>query len=176
MVHQVPSPLAGSTKIFKSEVKHMQSLYIDACLTGVGGTWANRVYAAPVPTFVNTELHITHLEMLNILVALRLWARHWAQSTVRFHCDNMAVVQVVNSGKTRDAILHACTRNIWFITAAYDIDLQIQHIRGHKNIIADALSRIHSPKGISQEMLDILNSDFVWDNVPIHYFNLDLQI
>ena len=65
---------------------------------------------------------------------------------------------------------------IYAITVAYDIDLQIQHIQGHKNIIADALSRIHSPKGISQEMLDILNSDFVWDNVPIHYFNLDLQI
>ena len=130
---------AGSTKIFKSEMKHMQSLYIDTCLTGVGGTWANRVYAAPVPTFVNTELHITHFEMLNILVALMLWAHHWAQSTVRFHCDNMVVVQVVNSEKSRDAILHACTRNIWFITAVYDIDLQIEHIQGHENVIADCI-------------------------------------
>ena len=167
---------AGTTKIFKSEVQHIESLHIDACLTGVGGTWANRVYAAPVPTFVNLELNITHLEMLNILVAFRLWAHHWAQSTVRFYCDNMAVVQVVNSGKTRDAFLQACTRNIWFITATHDIDLQIEHIQGHKNVIADALSRIYSPKGITQKMLNILNSDFVWDDITIHYFNLDLHL
>ena len=43
----------------------MNSLHVDACMTGVGGIWNNRVYAAPVMTYVDFQLNITHLEMLN---------------------------------------------------------------------------------------------------------------
>ena len=86
---------SGSAKIFKADIQRATSLHIDACLTGVGGIWNDRVYAAPVPTFINFQPNITHLEMVNILVALRLWARFWAASSVVFHCDNLALVQVV---------------------------------------------------------------------------------
>ena len=61
------------------------------------------------------------------------------------HCDNWAVVQVVRSGGGRDSLLNACLRNLWLELASWDIDLNIQHIRGSDNIIADALSRSYSP-------------------------------
>ena len=121
---------SGSTKIFKEEVSHINFLHIDACLTGVGGVWNNRVYSAPIPTFVGLDLNITQL--LNVLIALRVWASQWAHSTVRFSCDNLAVMQVVTSGKTKDSFLNACLRNIWLVTASYDIDLLIDHIQGSK--------------------------------------------
>ena len=133
---------SGSTKIFKAPIVLGHSLYIDACTTGVGGIWSDRVYAAPIPTFTDFQPDIVHLEMLNILVALRVWASFCTSSLVTFYCDNMAVVQVVESGKTRDIFLNACIRKIWLITATHDIELQIKHIEGKKNTRADALSRI----------------------------------
>ena len=85
------------SKIFKSPIPDNNQLFIDACLTGVGGIWGHRVYAAPIPQFQDFHPSITHLEMLNLLVALHIWANHWAQSSVYIFCDNMAVVQVASS-------------------------------------------------------------------------------
>ena len=167
---------SGSARIFKPDIQKATSLHIDACLTGVGGMWNDRVYAAPVPTFINLQPNITHLEMLNILIALWLWARFWASSSVVFHCDNLAVVQVVASGKTKDSFLSACIRNIWLLTAIFDIDLHIEHIQGVKNTIADHLSRVYSKKGVPPEALDTLHRNYTWEVVPIQFFNLDLHI
>ena len=119
---------------------------------------------------------ITHLEMLNIMVTLRLWAKEWAGSSVAFHCDNLEVVQVVNSGKTRDAFLNACIRHIWFITAIHDIDLQLTHIQGHKNFIADSLSRIYSEKRIPMKIFNSLKSNYVWERISLTFFNLDIAV
>ena len=167
---------SGSAKIFKSDILEGNSLHVDACMTGIGGIWNNRVYAAPVPAYVDFQPNITHLEMLNILIALRLWAQEWAGSSVTFHCDNLAVVQVVNSGKTRATFLSACIRHIWFITAVHDIDLQLTHIQGRKNVIADALSRIYSEKGIPTKTLETLQANYIWERVPLTSFNLDIVL
>ena len=45
------------------------------------------------------------------------------------------------SGKTRDPFLNFCLREIWFITAKFNIEHRVTHIRGRDNGIADALSR-----------------------------------
>ena len=47
-------------------------------------------------------------------------------------CDNMAVVQVVDLGKSKDDFLAACIRNIWLLTATFDTDLYISLIKGTK--------------------------------------------
>ena len=83
-----------------------------------------------------------HLEMLNILVALRIWGHKWQGKRIIIHCDNQAVVVVVNSGKTRDCVLAAIARNIAMIVATKDIDLKVVHIPGKENVVADALSRL----------------------------------
>ena len=67
---------------------------LDACLTGIGGVWNNYVYHLPVPlNYLN--LTIVHLEMLNILIAVRAFAAHWSHKKVLIKCDNVAVVQVL---------------------------------------------------------------------------------
>ena len=51
-------------------------LELDACLTGLGGRWGDKVYHLPiVDQFKN--LAITQLEMVNILVAVKLFATGW---------------------------------------------------------------------------------------------------
>ena len=167
---------SGETKIFKNDIRSLSTLHIDACLTGVGGIWDNKVYAAPIPKFENFCPTITPLEMINVLIALRLWAKLWAHSMVTVHCDNLAVVQVINSGKTRDKFLGVCIRNLWLITASHDIQLNLVHIEGKKNSLADALSRIYSAKGIPCALLAHLRNNFEWERIPQQYFNLNLWI
>ena len=103
--------------------------------------------------------------MLNLIVALRLWGADLANTGVVIHCDNWAVVQVVRSGGGRDPFFNLRLRNLWLITASHDIELNMQHISSHTNVIADALSRIYSTRTNHQDCLMHLNQHAHWDAV-----------
>ena len=130
----------------------------------------------PVLSIPGFDLGIVHLEMFNIVIALRLWAKFWAHSYVRIYCDNMAVVQVVRTSKTRDRFLAACVRNIWFLSATWDIKLDINHIPGKHNTIADLLSRLYSPDPVNSKLLQYLHTNYIWDSIPLSFFNIDMNI
>ena len=82
-----------------------------------------------------------HLEMVNIIIAVKFFKRQWASHRVLICCDNEAVVSVLRMERTRDPYLAACTSNIWYAPAASDIDLQYAHIRASENKITGVLSR-----------------------------------
>ena len=129
-----------------------------------------------VISFCFFDLKIVHLEMLNIIVALRLWGPLWQHSQVKILCDNEAVVQVVASSKTKDTFLVACIKNIWLITAIFDISFQIEHIRGRHNVKADLLSRLYSDRPVHQNVLLDRKLNYIWDKVLPQHFYLDLEI
>ena len=118
-------------------------LYVDACLTGVGGAWGEIVYALPLSSIPQVPIphSIVHLEMVNVFIAINLWKHELSGKTVKIHCDNMAVVCSLNSGRSWDPFLGLVARNIWLVTATFDIDLSITHIPGKSNGLADSLSR-----------------------------------
>ena len=151
-------------------------MYVDACLTGVGAVWDDRVYAAPLIDVFNGKGGIVHFEMLNILLALRLWSHHFSHSHVIIYCDNEAVVQVIQTGKSKDMFLNQTLRNIWLLCSSWDIDLELRHILGHNNSIADHLSRIYSARGISKHHLQIVKNCFIWDALHWSHFHLDFSV
>ena len=78
----------------------------------------------------------------------------------------MAVVEVINSGKTRDEFLAICARNIWLLSAIFNIHLIMVHIPGKCNVIADLLSiwiTINNP----QDKLEQLLPEYIWVNTHI---------
>ena len=107
-----------------------------------------------------------------MVVAFRLWGHYWEKSQVTIHCDNMAVVQVIQSGKTRNKVLGTCIRNLWLIAASRDIKIEIQHIAGVNNVIADCLSRRFGT-GLNNSLAENLNSNFIWDKVPTELLTLE---
>ena len=147
------------------------TLELDACLTGFGGCCGNLVYHLPIQRgFMNWT--IVHLEMVNILIAVRLFKHQWASHKVLIRCDNQAVVSVLRSGKTRDPYLAACARNIWYASTTYDIDLQYAHIRGTDNKIADVLSRWQgSPQEVQWLHSHVMNP--IWLHVSYDLLELD---
>ena len=166
----------GISYITKSDVDEVQSLYLDACLTGMGAVWRDRVYATPIHNCGDLELTIVHLEMMNIVIALRIWGQFWQHGSISVNCDNLGVVQVVKTSKTRDPFLALCIRNIWLITSAYDIDLNIKHIPGVKNVIADTLSRIYSDKPVNHNIFLELKQNYKWDRVFPSHFDLHTHL
>ena len=87
------------------------------------------IYTLPIPLGFQ-GYDITQLEMINIVVAAKIWASHWANKRIRIFSDNLAVVQVPNTGKARDMTLATCARNLWLIAAVNNIQFQFSHIPG----------------------------------------------
>jgi len=118
---------------------------LDACLTGIGGIFEFEYYHEQWPAFIIEEKHCsTHLEMLNIVIAMKLWCDKWAGRHIRIKCDNISSVFVLNTGRGRDSFLLKCAREIWLICTMNDISFTAVHFPGICNITADALSRYHS--------------------------------
>ena len=92
----------GVTFFRKSPIQSPDSMHLDACLSGLGAIWNQRVYSTPIIPIPNFTLTIVHLEMWNIAIALRMWGHLWRHSSIQIFCDNLAVVQVMNTHKTRD--------------------------------------------------------------------------
>ena len=146
------------------------SVELDACLTGLGACWKNYVYALPIAKGY-LKLGIVHFELLNVLLAIRVFGPYWHRRRVLIKCDNHTMVQVVTNSRTKDAFLAVCACNIWFTAALYDIDLVYAHILG-RNVVAGILSRWQN----SRENYEILHAnvqDPLW--IPVSYNMLSID-
>ena len=99
---------------------------LDASLNGLGGCF-NNLDALPIPQGFKNYF-IVHLEMVNVITALKLWGPLWAKKA-RIQCDNHGVVDVLNTGRARDSIVASCARNVWLLGAMFNISLTVSHIQ-----------------------------------------------
>ena len=126
-------------------------VHLDACPYGLGAIFDSQVYALELPHQYQ-NVNIAYLEMLNIIVALKVWHNQWTGSKVQIKCDNQAVVSVLNSGRSRDVVLAEYARNIFLWTSSCNIDLQVVHVPGKLNEVADLLSRWFITKNSFQKL------------------------
>ena len=87
------------------------------------------------------EWAIAQKELLPILFAMVIWGGEWGGRRVECHCDNAAVVSVVNTGQSKDKVLMHLLRCMFFVAAKLHLHLHAIHVPGHTNVAADALSR-----------------------------------
>ena len=147
-------------------------LALDASLTGLVGHYGNQCYALPLPKNFHNYT-IVHLEILNKVVALKIWTSQWHNSKMYIKCYNMVVVVVMVSERTRDEILGTCARNIWTLAALYNINIHVEHI-ARPNFIANLLSRYTFDKH-SRDKLTYL-PDTVWIHTHIDLTCLNCEI
>ncbi|KAI8481562.1 hypothetical protein Bbelb_406620 [Branchiostoma belcheri] len=125
----------------------------DACATGCGGFSNGQFVHCEFPERTleqfGSKIHV--LEMLTIVVAARKWAPQWFGQRILVHCDNMACVHVLNSGRARDRELLQCARELWLLAATFEFQVKATHIQGSHNRIADHLSRWHLSTYHSQQ-------------------------
>ena len=90
-------------------------------------------------------------------------------------CDNQSVVEVLNTGKTRDLFLATCARNVWLITAIFNIEIIVIHVPGKYNPIAVLLSRQVTTIKPENKLGQYL-PNFIWINTHIDSTKLNLCI
>ena len=84
---------------------------------------------------------ITTLELFPILVALHVWGDKLKNKKIRFMCDNMAVVNILNSMTSKSGNVMTLVRRITLLCLEYNMVIKANHIQGVKNNLCDALSR-----------------------------------
>lgn len=84
---------------------------------------------------------ITFLEFFPVVVALFLWGSELANSTVRFWCDNMAVVRIINKQTSRSTRVMRLVRVFVLRCLQLNLLFTARHVPGIDNAIPDSLSR-----------------------------------
>ena len=149
-------------------------IFLDASLQGRGGCFNNYVYSLAIPLgFKN--YNIAQLEMINVMVALKVWGHCWSNKCVRIFCDNLAVVEVLTLGRAKDTTLATCARNIWLLSAIYNVNLVVSHIKGIDNTEADLLSRWNATPDNVQKLNQLVECPLWVDtHIILTLFNHDI--
>jgi len=116
----------------------------DACLSGGGGWSGGQFFRFEFPLVIRDQnLHINALELLVILVAVKLWIHKFPNARITVFCDNMACVQTLNSGRSRDTFMIKLLREIAYVCMQVNSQIRGVHLPGVENRLADQLSRSH---------------------------------
>ncbi len=101
-------------------------------------------YRTTYPEWIlQRNLSISHLELINTLVGIRLFAAMFKQQMVLVKCDNSSAMSILCMGRAKCPIMLAIARAVWYCTARYNFSVKVKYIAGVDNILADALSRMH---------------------------------
>lgn len=121
----------------------------DSCLTGGGGTDMARCYELVYTEKLAAAHHISTLEAINCLVALRtLISARDRNTTVKLQCDSAPAIAAFSFGRARDPVLAAVCRAAWYLAACFDIRMVYTHVPGIHMGIPDALSRATSAHNV----------------------------
>lgn len=116
----------------------------DSCLTGGGRTDMDRFYEIVYTKAVADAHHISTLEAINCMVALRtLLTSQDRHSTVELQCDSASAIAAFAFGRARDPVLLAVCPAVWYLAAYMDVKIIYTHIPGEQMDIPDSLSRAH---------------------------------
>jgi hypothetical protein len=120
----------------------------DSCLSAGGAVCdiLKQAYSFVYPVnLFPTTINICHLECVNVLAAVRLWAPSIKHKHLRVESDSATSVAVLQDGRGRDALLQAAARELWLLAALHQFTIEVVHIPGEQLLeSADALSRAHT--------------------------------
>jgi hypothetical protein len=75
------------------------------------------------PQGVATNNSGSHGDCFAVLWALNLWGIQWSEGELQICCDNPNNLQVLVHGRSRDEAVLGIARDIWLVTARWDIRL-----------------------------------------------------
>ena len=107
------------------------------------------------------------LELFPIVVALELWGESLRNLKVRFNCDNLGVVQVVNRLSAASPPVVSLLRHLVLRCLHLNVFMYAVHLPGVENTLADALSRFQWDRfrelAPAAEQHGVPCPDWMWD-------------
>ena len=91
------------------------------------------------------SIHITAKELVSIVIAATVCGPHWSRKSICFRPNNMAVVDLLKSGTSRDQLLMHMLHCLAFYSAYFRFQFTAEHIPGIFSTAVDALFRNKIP-------------------------------
>lgn len=129
--------LISPHNIVDSQVCH---LYSDASKQGYGVTFQSSWFQGTWPERWRA-FDITVLELYPIFMAVNIFSETLSHHRVVFHCDNIAIVAVINKQTSKSNHIMDIIRPFVLTLLKHDIVFSAVHIPGRHNVICDILSR-----------------------------------
>lgn len=85
-------------------------------------------------------------ELFPIYICCSIWAPKFQGKRLLFHCDNNAVVNIWSSNSSKCPQIMSLLRNLFYIAAKHEFTVNVKHIPGVNNTLADRLSRLQLDK------------------------------
>ena len=92
------------------------------------------------------DFSIQWKELFPIYISCFIWAKSLAVKRILFHCDNASVVNICSTQSSKCPCLANLLRRMFFIAANNQFTINVTHIPGLDNSIADCLSRLQVTK------------------------------
>ena len=86
-------------------------------------------------------IRIDWQELFAIYIACYLWGPSWSGKHICMWCDNLPVVSIINSKRSKSPRIMDLVRAITILTLEQNFSFTARHIPGLDNSIADSLSR-----------------------------------
>ena len=136
----------GPLRIFNNDFISNDTLHLfsDSSAFGFGAVFGTCWFHGSWQGLFIDKAHqnsITILEFFPILVSIFVWRSHLAGKKIVFHCDNMAVVEILNKLTAHDLDILKLLRSFVINCVCSDIEIRAIHVPGTKNQICDVLSR-----------------------------------
>ncbi len=98
-------------------------LYTDASGT-LGFGWNGAWFSQPWPPHLAAK-PIEWKELYAIVIACEVWGSRWSGKRILFHCDNLAIVRIWESGLSRCSDLMYLVRALFFVAAHNNFNVLI---------------------------------------------------
>ena len=122
------------------------NLFTDASGQAGFGIYFNGKWVAHPWPAQFTSTSIQWKELFPIYLACFLWSKEFSQKRSLFHCDNITVTNIWRTGTSKCPKIMALIRKLFFLAAQNNFTVNVSHIKGTNNAIADALSRLQLHK------------------------------
>ena len=87
------------------------------------------------------QLNIAVRELYPILVLAKLFGHLWENHTIIFHCDNQAIVAVINKQTAKNKNIMILLRPLILQLMLHNVKFESVYIKSSDNILADSISR-----------------------------------
>lgn len=99
-------------------------------------------WGSDIPALLPHPINVK--ELYAILLAFRRWQYPWSSKTMHIFTDNKGAEWALRRGLTKNIAANAILRKILWISAYYNITLNVHCIPSRDNTIADSISRMNN--------------------------------
>ena len=142
----------GREKIHPPPITNFDiELATDASGFGIGASFGDKWFSRPLSDFDELSwirrdrFDINFWELFALTVAVFTWGSEWKDKQIIIYVDNMTITHVWLRGSTDKGMMRL-VRKLFLFSARNNINILLQHIPGHSNVLADRLSRLQVPE------------------------------